>query len=64
MDDRFQVNVLPKLDFDGDGDLLLGFFGGSAGPVRDDVDVVVGDVGVGFDGEILEGDGFPRNHQS
>ena len=34
--------------FDGDGNLLLDLFGGAAGPLGDDLDVVVGDVGVGF----------------
>ena len=32
------------LNFDGDGDLLLDFFGGAAGPLGDDLHVVVGDV--------------------
>ena len=47
------------LDLDGDGDLLLDFFGGAAGPLGDDLDVVVGDVGIGFDGQVVEGDGAP-----
>ena len=48
------------VDLDGNGDLLLDVFGGAAGPLRDDLDVVVGDVGIGFDGEVVERDGCPR----
>ena len=47
------------LDFDRHGDLLLDLFGGAAGPLRDDLDVVVGDVGVGLDGKVVEGDDSP-----
>ena len=46
-------------DFEGDGDLLLDVFGGAAGPLGDDVDVVVGDVGIGLDGEVVKGDDAP-----
>ena len=42
------------LNFDGNGDLLLHFFGGAAGPLGDDLHVVVGDIGIGFDGEIVK----------
>ena len=47
------------LNLDRDGDLLLDLFGGAAGPLGDDLDVVVGDVGIGLDGEIVEGDRAP-----
>jgi len=50
-------------DFERDGDLLLDLFGGAARPLRDDVDVVVGDVGVGLDGEVMKGDGSPAEQQ-
>src|SRR5215469_8345041 len=56
-------------DFDGDGDLLFHFFGGAAGPLRDDLDVVVGDVGVCLDRQSAEGNDAPDeqeqgNHQN
>jgi hypothetical protein len=51
------------LDFDGDGDLLLNLFRGAAGPLGDDLNVVVGDVGIGFDGKIVEGDHSPGKEQ-
>ena len=47
------------LDFEGDGDLLLDLFGGASGPLRDDLNVVVGNVRVSFDREILERDDSP-----
>ena len=47
------------LDLDGRGDLLLDLFGGAAGPLGDDLNVVVGDVGVGLDGKVMEGDDAP-----
>ena len=50
-------------NFQRNGDLLFNFFGGAAGPLRDDLDVVVGDVGIGFDGEIMERDGAPDQQQ-
>ncbi len=51
------------LYFDRDGDLLLNLFGGAAGPLGDDLDVVVGDVGVGFDRKVVEGDDAPAGQQ-
>ncbi len=50
-------------DLEGDGDLLLDVFGGAAGPLGDDVDVVVGYVGIGFDGEVVEGDDSPSKQE-
>ena len=50
-------------DLERDGDLLLDLFGGAAGPLGDDRDVVVGDVGVGLDGQVVEGDGAPAEEQ-
>src|SRR5262249_42458655 len=50
---------------DRDGDLLLDLLGGAAGPLRDDVDVGVGDIGVGFDGELVKRDRAPdQDHES
>jgi len=49
--------------FEGNGHLLFDVFGGTAGPLGDDVDVVIGDVGIGFDGEIVEGDCAPTEQQ-
>ena len=43
-----EVRQAVHLSFDGDGDLLLDFFGGATGPLGDDLHVVVGDVGIGF----------------
>src|SRR5580693_2603267 len=54
-----EVRQPVHLDFDGNGDLLLDLFGGAAGPLGDDLDVVVGDVGIGLDGKVVEGDGAP-----
>ena len=54
-----QVRNAVHRDFDGNGDLLLHLFGGAAGPLRDDLNVVVGDIGIGFDREIVKGDRAP-----
>ncbi len=47
-------------DFERNGDLLLDLFGGDSRPLRDDLDVVIGDVGISFHGEIVERDRRPR----
>ena len=39
-------------DFERDGDLLFDFFGSVTGPLRDDLGVSVGNVGIGLDGKI------------
>jgi len=57
------VREASHLDFNGNGDLLLDFFGGAARPLRDDLDVVVGDVGIGFDGKLMERDGTPGEEE-
>ncbi len=41
-------------NFQRDRDLLLNLFGGAAGPLSDDGDVIVGNVRVGFDGEVMK----------
>ena len=46
-------------NFEGHGDLLLHFFRGAAGPLRDDLDVVVRDVGVSLDGQVMKRDDAP-----
>ena len=48
-----------QFDFEGDGDLLLDFFGGVSGPLGDDLGVGVGDVGIGLDGQSMEGKDAP-----
>ncbi len=40
-------------------DLLLDLFRGNSWPLRDDLDIVIGDVGIGFDGELVERDRSP-----
>src|ERR1700676_5008638 len=46
-------------DFERNRDLLFDFFGGVAGPLRDDLRVGVGDVGIGLDGQIAKRDDAP-----
>ena len=51
-------------DFEGNRDLLLDLFGRHSGPLRDDLDVVVGHVGVSLHRKLMEGDGAPaQQHQ-
>src|ERR1700752_2242188 len=53
------------LNLDGCGDLLLDLFGGTTGPLCDDLNVVVGDVGIGLDWKIMEGHDSPaEEHDS
>lgn len=49
-----QVGNTVYLSFYGDGDLLLNFFGGATGPLGNDLDIVIGDVGIRFDGKIVK----------
>ena len=58
-----QVRNAVHHDFDGNGDLLLHFFGGAAGPLRDDLNVVVGHVGIGFDRQIVKRNRAPDQQQ-
>ena len=39
------------LNFDGNGDLLLDFFGGTPGPLADDSYIIVGNIRISFDGK-------------
>ena len=41
-------------DFERDGDLLLDLLGRDARPLRDDLDVIVGHVRIGVDGQMVE----------
>ena len=50
-------------DFDRNRDLLLDLFGRAARPLRDHLDVVVRDVGIGFHRQIVERDGAPDEQQ-
>ncbi len=47
------------LDFNRRRNLLLDLFGGAARPLRDDLDIVVGDVRVSLHWKIVEGDDAP-----
>ena len=49
-----KVGNAGHLDFDGDGNLALDLFGAAAGPLGDDLDVVIGDVRIGFDGQVAK----------
>ena len=51
-------------DFERNRDLLLHFFRGAARPLRDDLHIVVGDVRIGFDGQIVERDPAPDEQQN
>src|SRR5229473_5406241 len=46
-------------DFERDGDLLFDLFSGMAGPLRNDLCVSVGDVGIGLDGQITKRNDAP-----
>ena len=50
-------------DLDRNRDLLLHFLGRPARPLRDDGDVVVGDIGVRLDRQVVERDGAPDQQQ-
>ena len=51
-----KVRDAVHLDFDWHGDLLLNFLRGPARPLRNHLDPGVGDIGISFDGKILESD--------
>ncbi len=50
--------------FKRDGDLLLDLLRGDAGPLSDDIDVVVGNVGICLDGQPMEGDDAPGEQKN
>jgi len=49
-----QVRDTIHNDLERDGDLLLHLFGGPARPLRNDLDVVVGDVGIRLNRQVAE----------
>ena len=50
-------------DFERNRDLLLHLLGGDSRPLRDDLDVVVRDVGIGFDRKLMERNRAPDEQQ-
>jgi hypothetical protein len=50
-------------DLNGDRDLLFNLLRRDARPLRDDFDVVVGYVGICFNGELVEGDASPNEQE-
>ena len=58
-----EVRESVHLHFDGNGDLLLDFLGGASRPLGDDLYVIVGDVGIGFDGQVVKGNGAPHEQK-
>ena len=58
-----QVRNAVHHDFERNGDLLLHLFGRNAGPLGDDLDVVVGDVGIGLHRKAAEGNDAPDEEQ-
>ena len=61
-----EVRNAGHLDLDRHRDLALDLLGAAARPLGDDLDVVVGDVGIGFDGQVAERDDAPggEHHHS
>src|SRR6516165_2803686 len=47
-------------DFKWNRDLLLDLFRGDSGPLGNDIDVVVGYIGIGFNGKLVERDRAPH----
>ena len=58
-----QVRDAVHHDLERNGNLLFHFFGGAAGPLRDDLDVVVGDVRIGFHRQIVKRNAAPDEQQ-
>src|SRR5580692_9764170 len=59
-----QVRQSVHLDFNRNGDLLFDFFGGAPGPLGDDLDIIIGNVGIRLDGEIVKGDRSPNEQEN
>src|SRR6202790_113612 len=55
-----QVGNTIQLDLKRDGDLLFHLFCGVTGPLGNDLDVGVGDVWIGFNGQIVERNDAPN----
>ncbi len=49
--------------FKGNGDLLLDLLGGDARPLRDDFHIIVGHVGIRFDGKLMKRNCAPAKKQ-
>ena len=54
-----QVRNAGHLNLDRHGDLALDLFGAAARPLRDDLHIVVGHIGIGLDGQIAKRDDAP-----
>src|SRR5271165_1720406 len=52
------------LDFDGNCDLLLDLLRGPARPLRNDLHPSVGDIGIGFDRQVVERDHAPNKEKN
>ena len=50
-------------DFERDRDLLLDLFRGNSRPLRDNVDIVIRDIGISFYREIMKGNPAPDEQQ-
>ncbi len=59
----FQVRQSVHHDFERNGNLLLDFLCRASRPLRDDLDVIVGHVGIGFDRQPLKGNDAPEKQQ-
>ena len=60
----FEVRQAVHHDFQRNRHLLFDLFGGAAGPLRDDVHVVVGHVRISLDGQRAEGQDAPREQHA
>jgi hypothetical protein len=58
-----QVRNAGHLDFDGNRDLAFDLLGAAPRPLRDDLDVVVGNVGIGLNGQSAEREDAPNSEQ-
>ena len=65
-----QVADAVHLNLDGNRDLLFDFLGGASRPLGDHPGVLIGNIGIGFDRKLVEGDNAPdqqghahRQHQ-
>ena len=50
-------------DFERDRDLLLNLFGGPARPLRDHLNVVIRHIRIGFNRQVVKGNGAPDQQQ-
>ena len=55
-----EVGNAGHLDLDRNGDLALDLLGAAARPLGDDLNVVIGHIGVGFDGQRAKCENAPR----